>query len=251
MHALLFDYLLRGRVLAASPHQAPDLLAYGFVRVQAASRTSLHARPTSVRGYFSTGRPPPALGSQGAAPTALPDLLHAVGSRGVNGRAWRVVEASANSLTRCRISRPVDPPRPLSGCLHPPPHATTFSIAGPSIGTTRVLPHLSCLHRGVQIPIVMTADEKLDFLMAAVSQVIGQLSTINSHLDDHDRRLARLEKIRVGDDFLPQGDATIENVDGEVLPRSKSPDDEGNHSGNSGCGSNDGCGAVDALYGRK
>ncbi|KAG8047499.1 hypothetical protein GUJ93_ZPchr0008g11938 [Zizania palustris] len=64
---------------------------------------------------------------------------------------------------------------------------------------------------------MMTADEKLDFLMVAVSQVMGQLSTINSRLDDHDRRLARLEKIREAADFLPQGEATVQNADGEVL----------------------------------
>ncbi|KAG8052528.1 hypothetical protein GUJ93_ZPchr0001g30033 [Zizania palustris] len=126
-----------------------------------------------------------------------------------------------------RLCRSPDPHRraPAISAIGGPPHVAAFFSAGPSTGATYALPCSSRLHRGTQIPtkrqfspplpriatmfgspqdlVVMTADEKLNFLMATMSRVMGQLSTINSRLDDHDRRLARPEKIREGADFLP------------------------------------------------
>ncbi|KAG8095157.1 hypothetical protein GUJ93_ZPchr0012g20401 [Zizania palustris] len=69
----------------------------------------------------------------------------------------------------------------------------------------------------IKDPAAMIADEKLDFLMAAVTQIMGHLSTINGRLDSHDWRLAQVEKTLEKDDSLSQGDAAGQKADGEVI----------------------------------
>jgi uncharacterized spore protein YtfJ len=48
-------------------------------------------------------------------------------------------------------------------------------------------------------PPPMTNSRKLDHLMSVVDRLTGQVATMNTFLDSHDRRIARTEKLQVGE----------------------------------------------------
>ncbi|KAG8052849.1 hypothetical protein GUJ93_ZPchr0001g33064 [Zizania palustris] len=41
----------------------------------------------------------------------------------------------------------------------------------------------------------MSVDEKLDFLVGAVTRLMGQMTTMNGRLDAHDRQLTLVERV--------------------------------------------------------
>ncbi|KAG8060354.1 hypothetical protein GUJ93_ZPchr0002g25935 [Zizania palustris] len=116
--------------------------------------------------------------------------------RGKQRHAWARVEGGGGLTARGGLSQLPHQAPDLLAC-----RSTQAALRlSPSTSATRVLPRLSCLHRDVQIPtgtggpkrqfspplvwittmfgsaqdpVVMTDDEKLDFLIAAMSQVMG------------------------------------------------------------------------------
>ncbi|KAG8052973.1 hypothetical protein GUJ93_ZPchr0001g31934 [Zizania palustris] len=83
---------------------------------------------------------------------------------------------------------------------------------------------------------VMTVDEKLDFLMVLLNQIMGQLSMINARLNDHDHRLTLIKKEidRASNGVVVLTNESIEDKDVKVLPLLENPDDGGNHGSKSG-----------------
>ncbi|KAG8091233.1 hypothetical protein GUJ93_ZPchr0011g27703 [Zizania palustris] len=68
-----------------------------------------------------------------------------------------------------------------------------------------------------QDPATMSVDEKLDFLMAAVTWMMGDMTMMNARLDDHDHRLALLED-RASDRVVVFTNGGVKDEDSEVLP---------------------------------
>ncbi|KAG8076339.1 hypothetical protein GUJ93_ZPchr0006g40967 [Zizania palustris] len=68
-----------------------------------------------------------------------------------------------------------------------------------------------------QDPATMSIDEKLDFLMAAVTWMMGDMTMMNARLDDHDHRLALLED-RASDRVVVFTNGSVKDEDSKVLP---------------------------------